>query len=243
MHEAADELTIVLPAWNEEAVIAGTLREVLAAPGLEDVAVLVVDDGSTDRTADVVLEMGRMQPRLRVETVPHGGKDLALWHAIRTSATPWMGLMDADGQYDPADFPRLLATARERSVDAVWGQRAQRSDHPWRLLCSRVARAVKRATFGALRVDDPGCGIWVARVDFLRPVAEGERAPAGQLHCHLAELIAAQGGRVGQMAIHHRHRAGGQAKYNMLNRLGPGSRSLAQAGRLARRLAVVEKPS
>ncbi len=231
----------MLPAWNEEAVIAGTLREVLATPGLEDVAVLVVDDGSTDRTVEVVRELAGTEPRLCVESVPHGGKDLAVWHAIRTVSTAWMGLMDADGQYDPRDFPHLMAAAKAAGARACWGQRAQRSDHPWRLLCSRVARAIKRRALGGLAVDDAGCGIWVAQTAFLRPVAEGEPAPAGQVHCHLAELIVVQGGRVIQSAITHRHRAGGQAKFGMWNRLGPGRRSLVQAERLRRRLTPAAK--
>jgi hypothetical protein len=150
----------------------------------------------------------------------------------RAVGTRWLGIMNAEGQYVPADSPRLLETAVVGRADACWGVRAQRSDHLWRLLCSRVARAVKRRALGKLQADDPGCGIWVARTEFLRPVTAGEREPTSQLHGHLAELIAAQGGRVVQQPIGPRPRAGGRAKYGMLNRLAPGSRSLEQARRL-----------
>ena len=222
-------LAIVLPAWNESAVIEQVLREILNAESIREAAIHVIDDGSTDGTPDLVQALSATSSRLSVSSLPHGGKDRALWHAFRTVESEWIAILDADGQYVPDNVAMLLAAAQQEGADACWGRRERRSDHPWRLFCSRIAKGLKRRALGGLSVEDAGCGIWVARVKYLKPVAEQIKDPAGQVHCHLAELIEAQGGRVTQRPIQHRSRAGGTAKFGMWNRLGPGRRSLQQA--------------
>ena len=145
-------------------------------------------------------------------------------------------MTDGDGQYDPRDFARLLETAVREKADGVWGVRSQRQDTSFRLAISRGGRWFKKRMLGSSAITDSGCGIWVARRRFLLPIIECETAPAGQLHCHLADLMTAQGARIAEQPIHHRSRTRGQAKYGMFNRLGPGWRSLIQAANVRRKL-------
>ena len=231
------DLTILIPLWNEAAVIEHVLDEIQGAALLSAANVLLLDDGSADSTSDVIRRwrIRNPNPRIGLVSLPHGGKDLALWHGFSVVQTEWLGVMDGDGQYAPEDFSRLIEAARQKGSAAVWGIRVNRHDRGWRLLISQWGRWFKRAIMGACRVTDTGCGIWVARTAYVREVGRLCPHPSGQVHCHLPEFIAAQGGQVGEMPIIHRERYAGQAKFGALNRVWPGLQSLWQGRRLCRR--------
>lgn len=229
-------LTILIPVWNEEGPLRDVIAEILSLPELADTRILIIDDGSTDRTPQIAEALARDNARVAVLQRPHAGKDHALWAGIAGAQTEWLGMTDGDGQYDPRDFARLLDAANERRADAVWGVRARRQDTAFRLAISRAGRWFKRQMLGGSAVTDSGCGIWVARRSFLLPIIESCPNPSGQVHCHLADLMAAQGAVVVEQSITHRSRSQGQAKYGMFNRLGPGFRSLVQASAIRRAL-------
>lgn len=226
-----DTITVLIPAWNEKDCISSVLQEFEGPPGLAAVRLLVVDDGSTDGTGAVLDEYHRAHPGMEALHVPHGGKDRALWAGFGAIRTEWTGMMDGDGQYDPNDFPRLMARAAEAGADSVWGVRAHRQDHALRFISSGIGRATKRIALGGQIVRDTGCGIWIARSKYLQPIPGVCTEPAGQVHCHIPELITVQGGRVTELDIAHRSRHGGSAKFGALNRILPGLRSLRQAAR------------
>lgn len=225
-------LTVILPIWNEQDAIARVLAELLATSGLATAHVLAMDDGSTDHTSFVLDQAAMRDPRMEVIHLPHGGKDRALWRAFAVATTEWVCVMDADGQYDPADITRLMAHAFESHAAGVWGVRAAREDNSWRKLSSCLGRQVKRLIIGIPAVKDSGCGLFVARRDLCLRIATACPNPAGQVHCHLADIIRSHGSVVGEIPITHRVRQGGTAKYGMLNRMMPGLKSLFQARRL-----------
>ena len=230
------ELTVLIPVWNERDCILDVLREFEGPPALHQIRLLVIDDGSTDGTGPVLDDYSRAHPRMQALHVPHGGKDRALWAGFHAVRTGWTGMMDGDGQYTPNDFPRLLAFANESQVDAVWGIRLHRKDHTLRFLSSWIGRTTKRLALGGQIVQDSGCGIWIACSRFLQSVPGVCPDPGGQVHCHLPELVASQGGRVAELEIAHRLRHAGRAKFGALNRIVPGLTSLCQAARCRRRL-------
>jgi len=225
--------TLVLPVWNEDEVIRAVVEEILSVPELSDARILLMDDGSTDGTAAALDDLANRYSCCRVLHLAHGGKDLALWRAFEETGTDAVGIMDSDGQYDPRDLIEMLRLMEE-GADAVWGVRASRRDTGWRKVISKAGRFVKRLILGGCAVKDTGCGQWVARLRFVRDLSRLCPAPAGQVHCHIPELIRRRGGRIVEVPIHHRGRLGGQAKYGALNRLGPGLKSLFQARRAFR---------
>jgi dolichol-phosphate mannosyltransferase len=231
-----NELTVLIPAWNERDCISTVLQEFEGPAALGAIRLLVVDDGSTDGTGAVLDDYSRAHPRMQALHVPHGGKDRALWAGFGAIHTGWTGMMDGDGQYDPNDIPRLMAHAASAGSDAVWGIRASRQDHALRFISSRIGRATKRIALGGQIVRDTGCGIWIARSQYLQPIPGVCPGPAGQVHCHIPELITVQGGRVTELDISHRSRHGGTAKFGALNRILPGLRSLRQAAAARKRL-------
>jgi cellulose synthase/poly-beta-1,6-N-acetylglucosamine synthase-like glycosyltransferase len=114
-------VSVVVPAHNEERVIAATLRS-LVASGYPDLDIVVVDDGSTDRTADVVVRLGL--PQVRVFRQRNAGKPAALNAGIRQAMHDILILVDADTVFEPGAVRALvapLATARRSMIGAVSG--------------------------------------------------------------------------------------------------------------------------
>jgi cellulose synthase/poly-beta-1,6-N-acetylglucosamine synthase-like glycosyltransferase/peptidoglycan/xylan/chitin deacetylase (PgdA/CDA1 family) len=114
-------VSVVIPAFNEELGIAATVRS-LAANGYPDLDIVVVDDGSTDRTADIVSGLGLQQVRLFRQ--PNAGKPTALNAGIRLAWHDIVVLVDADTVFQPGAVRALVApfvTARRSMVGAVAG--------------------------------------------------------------------------------------------------------------------------
>jgi glycosyltransferase involved in cell wall biosynthesis len=117
---------VVIPAYNEEDGIRAISERVLAvAPalktaGVEEMELIVVDDGSADRTAEIALAI----PGVRlIRHVQNGGYGAALKTGFANARGEWIGFLDADGTYPPEYFPTLIETARQQNADIVIGSR------------------------------------------------------------------------------------------------------------------------
>ena len=113
-------MTVLIPAYNEEAVIVDTVEAALASdyPRLE---VLVVDDGSADRTAELVRENFGRDPRVRLLQQPNRGKPSALNHGLAEATGQVIVSIDADTIVDPEAMPRLVRHFADPKVGAVAG--------------------------------------------------------------------------------------------------------------------------
>src|SRR6267378_5585651 len=115
-------LSVMMPAFNEERTLEIILGHVLARPEVGEV--IVVDDGSTDRSWEILTQVAKTDPRVRAfrhET--NLGKGAALRRAIAELQFPFALVQDADLEYDPRDYPTLLEPLREGRADAVYGVR------------------------------------------------------------------------------------------------------------------------
>lgn len=113
------KVTVILPAYNEEQVVGETVRAIKELH--PDFEVLVVDDGSTDKTMQVAMDAG-------ANVWPHPyniGNGAAVKSGIRAAQGDWIILMDADGQHKPADIAKLLE--HKDSYDMVVGARTNKS--------------------------------------------------------------------------------------------------------------------
>ncbi len=123
-------LSVVMPCYNEAATVLETCRRVLASPYTNQL--LVVDDASTDGSAELVESIA--DPRVQV--VHQGrnqGKGAALRRGFALAQGPFVVVQDADLEYDPVDFGRLLEPLLDGSADVVFGSRFQ-SGRPHRVL-------------------------------------------------------------------------------------------------------------
>lgn len=213
--DAPPRVSVVVPAYNEEEsvpVLAREIRTALDGAGLAYELVLV-DDGSTDRTLDAMLEAAAHDPAVRVvRQSPNRGQSAALQAGWRAARGEVVVTLDADLQNDPADVPRLL-DALDRGFDVVNGVRVERQDRWIRRVSSKIANSVRnRLTRDS--VTDVGCTLRAVRAELVRdlPMFTG-------LHRFLPTLLKLRGARVTEVPVSHRPRRFGTTKYGVHNRL------------------------
>src|SRR5215213_6912635 len=178
-------LSIVIPAYNESARIAKTLREVLAylegRPGGGEV--IVVDDGSRDDTGGVAAEVfaGRAAPTVEgrvIRVEPNRGKGHAVRAGLLAARHAVAAFFDADLSMPVAETPKLVGPIRSGQYDVVFGSRALDrrligTHQPWaREQSGRVFNLMMRALTG-LPFKDTQCGFKAFRMDVCRAVVEG----------------------------------------------------------------------
>jgi len=209
------DLSIIIPAYNEEEnlpVLLGEIHQALEPLG-KDYEVLVVDDGSTDRTLEVVRELAADDPRLRIlRLTRNSGQSAALDAGFRHARAPVLATLDADLQNDPADLPQMLAKLEE-GWDVVSGIRTQRRDTWVRRVSSKIANGVRnRLTHES--VTDVGCTLRVYRKEHTDRIFLFTG-----LHRFLPTLLRMAGARVTEVPVRHRPRLHGEPKYNIRNRV------------------------
>lgn len=115
-------LSVVVPAYNEEATIAAVIRRLLSVPNLLEI--VVVDDGSRDRTYQIATDLGRQYPEVHVLRQPrNAGKTAALKAGFAATHGDIVLVQDADLEYDPSEIPELIHPILERAADVVYGSR------------------------------------------------------------------------------------------------------------------------
>jgi glycosyltransferase involved in cell wall biosynthesis len=207
------ELSLVIPAYNEaESLIplASAIAETLAVYG-ESYEILVVDDGSTDHTAEVLRELSSKRREVRpIHLRPNAGQSAALDAGFKQVRGRIVVTLDADLQNDPRDIPAVLEMLKD--YDVVCGIRQGRRDTWLRRLSSRIANGLRRAVLHD-DVIDVGCSLRAYRRHCLAAIKL-----YNGMHRFLPVLLQMEGFRIGQMPVRHHPRQYGQSKYNTRNR-------------------------
>ena len=122
MDAATGILSVMMPIYNEEATLSVILEHVLRRPEVGEL--VAVDDGSTDRSWEILQEVAGSDARLRPIRQPQNqGKGAALRRAVTEISRPVALVQDADLEYDPADYPALLEPLAAGRTDVVYGVR------------------------------------------------------------------------------------------------------------------------
>lgn len=121
--QALMRVSVLIPAYNEEATVEQVLRRVLRLGGLVG-EVIVVDDGSTDHTAEIVERVAREDARVQlIRQTPNRGKTAAIARAIERACGDILIIQDADLEYDPAEITDVVSPILEGKADVVYGSR------------------------------------------------------------------------------------------------------------------------
>lgn len=204
------ELSVVMPAYNEEANVADTVRRCVTAlsgtPG--GFEVIVVDDGSKDRTREVLERLESEVPELRVLVQERNrGYGAAIRLGILESRGRLLATIDSDGQFDPADIPRMR-TRMVDGIDCVAGYRTAKKDTLPRVVANWGYNLLTKFLVG-IDFRDSQCALKVFDGDLIRTIrteAVGFTFPS-----EILVKLVNMGYRVIEEPVSHAHRAAGQS--------------------------------
>jgi glycosyltransferase involved in cell wall biosynthesis len=214
MADSIDRLMIVVPVYNEESSVGGVVEEwtqKFASLGV-DYELLLLNDGSSDLTGDVIDGLARRDRRIRVIHKNNTGHGQTCLHGYRLAVSEnfgWIFQIDSDGQCDPQFFAEVWR--RRTSALAVFGKRVHRDDGRARILISRCVRWTVLMAAG-VAVPDPNVPYRLIRSDVLRVAIQGFPADFGLANILLAAIL--QKGlrsRLAYVDIGFRRRQGGTA--------------------------------
>ncbi len=212
--------SIVIPVFNEEQNLPALyarlapVMDALSGPGpaaaTRGVEAILVDDGSSDRSLEILRELARRDPRVKVISFNRNyGQHAAVFAGLDAARGETAVTLDADLQNPPEDIPKLLARAEE-GFDVVGGYREHRQDTAFRRVASRITNRLMRRILKGIEFRDYGCMLRA----YSRPVVDSmllceERSPfIPALACQFARRIA-------EVPVGHAERAAGESKYSL----------------------------
>jgi len=205
------EISVVVPLLNEQDNI-GPLYEQITQTltDLYDYEIIFVDDGSSDKSFDILAKLQKTDAGIRVICFRKNfGQTAALSAGFVHARGKVIVAIDADLQNDPADIPKMIAKLDE-GFDVVSGWRKKRHDNAiTRLLPSKIANwLISRIT--GVKLHDYGCTLKAYRREVLE-----ETKLYGEMHRFIPALASWSGARITEMAVNHRPRTAGKTKYGL----------------------------
>jgi glycosyltransferase involved in cell wall biosynthesis len=205
-------LTVFFPAYNDSGTIASLVIRALqtAARLTPDHEVIVVNDGSTDSTAQILNALTLVYPALRIVTHPvNRGYGGALRSGFEAASKDIIFYTDGDAQYDPGEMELLWQQMRS-DIDLVNGYKISRSD-PWhRIFIGRFYHYIVKTMFG-LKVRDVDCDFRMMRRTIFGRVRLEKNS--GVICLEMMKKIQDAGFAIVEVPVHHYHRAYGRSQF------------------------------
>jgi glycosyltransferase involved in cell wall biosynthesis len=209
------DLSIVFPVFNEEENVPILLDEIATALHGQpwSYEMIAVDDGSVDRSLEILQQSRAKYPNLRVLTFErNSGQTAALDAGWRAAKGTYVVSLDADLQNDPADIPRMMRLLEQSHADMIIGVRVNRQDTFARKIQSRIGNGVRNWITGD-QITDTGCSLKLVKRSAIERVAL-----YNGMHRFLPTLVRMQGHKVIETPVNHRPRKYGVSKYGAMNR-------------------------
>jgi glycosyltransferase involved in cell wall biosynthesis len=212
-------LSVFFPAYNDSGTIASLVITALrsARKLTPDFEVIVVNDGSADNTAEILDELARTYPEVRVVHHPSNrGYGGALRTGFATASRELVFYTDGDAQYDPAEMEVLWRSLND-DVDLVNGYKISRSDPLHRIVIGRIYHHTVKILFG-LTVRDVDCDFRLMRRSIFDKVHLEKNS--GVICLEMMKKITDARFRIAEVPVHHYHRAFGKSQFFNFRRLG-----------------------
>jgi dolichol-phosphate mannosyltransferase len=205
--------SVVIPFKNEEENIRDLIQEL--EPIMESLhqpwELICIDDGSTDKTLDILHELASTKPYLKLVTFAKNyGQSSAFDAGFKQAQGDFVITLDGDRQNDPADIPALVQAVAD--YDMICGHRHNRRDTWVKKITSRLANFV-RSRVCQDGMQDTGCSLKIYRTTHLRQIKMYQG-----MHRFLPALFKIEGFRIKEIPVNHRERTKGKTKYNFFNR-------------------------
>jgi glycosyltransferase involved in cell wall biosynthesis len=211
-------LSVFFPAYNDSGTIASLVITALqsASQLTSNYEVIVVNDGSSDSTAQILDELARIYPQVKVVTHEvNRGYGGALRTGFATATKDVVFYTDGDAQYDPSEITALWA-ALAPGVDLVNGYKISRSDPLHRIIIGRIYHHTVKILFG-LHVRDVDCDFRLLRRSIFDRVRLEKNS--GVICLEMMKKIQDAGFTIVEVPVHHYHRAHGRSQFFNFSRL------------------------
>lgn len=205
--------SVVVPLKNEEENVEELIEELepVMLSLKQPWELICVDDGSTDRTIDILKALKKKKPYLRILKFDKNyGQTSGFDAGFKAAKGDYIITLDGDRQNDPNDIPALLELSKDH--DLVVGWRHQRKDPPNKKITSKLANWI-RSSVCEDGVHDTGCSLKVYKRESLKQLKL-----FNGMHRFLPALFKNEGFKVAEVRVNHRERTKGQTKYNFFNR-------------------------
>lgn len=207
-------ISIVIPVYNEEKnlpLLAKGIFSVMSNLG-EKFEVILVDDGSTDKSLAVMQDLRNSYPQIRIIKFERNcGQTAAFDCGFKAVKGDIIVTLDADLQNDPNDIPRMVEKLKD--CDMVYGWRRKRQDPLMKLISSKIANYIRNKLSGE-DIKDTGCSLKAYKKDCLNTL----KLYTG-MHRFLPTLVKLEGFKVAELEVSHHPRRYGKSKYNVRKRL------------------------
>ena len=198
-----DSLSVFFPSFNEEKNIALTVEKaekVLADLKIKKWEILIIDDGSTDKTGEVADLLAQKNHNVRVIHKPNGGYGTALRAGFSNAKYDWIVYTDADGQFDFSEITKFLAKTDE--ADVIYAYKNKRSDHIFRTLAAK-GWALSLFIFFGLNIKDVDTGFKMINRKVLETIPVLQSSRGGMINAELVIKAKKYGFRVTQVEVNH----------------------------------------
>ncbi|ARM30536.1 glycosyltransferase family 2 protein [Prosthecochloris sp. HL-130-GSB] len=203
------KLSVVIPVMNEEESIIPLFKALHESLKDIDHEIILVDDGSTDATVDIIGSNAPGNAKLLVFNKNYG-QTTALAAGIEHASGELIATMDGDLQNDPADIPMMIRHLEKHNLDVVAGRRAGRKDGMLlRKIPSRIANGLIR-TLTDVHISDYGCTLKLFRHEVAKNLGL-----YGELHRFIPVLVQLYGARMDEVDVRHHARQFGSSKYGL----------------------------
>jgi glycosyltransferase involved in cell wall biosynthesis len=207
------DLSILMPVFNERETVRSAVAEALGTPyPVEQVELVIVDDGSTDGTAEILDELAR-DPRVTLASHQrNAGKGAAVRTALEHASGTYAAIMDADLEYDPADIGKLLEPILAGEADVVYGTRGFESHSAfsfWYVIGNKGVTLAANLLFNSYLGDIMTCHK-VMKTDIFKALEL--KSPGFDTEPEITGKLLARGHRIYEVPVRYKARGRAEGK-------------------------------
>ncbi len=208
------EISVFFPAYNEEGNIKNVIEKacsVLEKLGFKNWEIIVVNDGSVDKTSEIVRKISDKDSRIRlINHETNRGYGAALKTGFYNSSYSWIAFTDSDGQFDFSEINNFIRKQKETNADLVIGFYKKRQESKFKIITSKIWELVVFVLFG-LKVKDIDCGFKLISKKVIDSIPKLESERGAFISSELLIKAKKKGFKIVEIPVSHFPRRKGKA--------------------------------